>query len=611
MPIQLPEIKRSLEAPAPASAGRIEGGIQDTSSVDAAITEGAVKVMNEGFELHARYKKQAIDDEANKAVLEYEQWYRLQTEGDSKNGIIGVDHKEGDPTPLYNDLDKRAEEKYKAIVGKETISSEARPFVEKRLASKHNQLYSTRLVSYGNRKAKFDGELRDALIESDKKAAIDASKLLDMEDPSSFTAFEETLNNAADHLIEHAEKYGDAVKSPNGKRLYFDKTAVNEETGELGKIVKVDIGQPTKIQIAKVQNEIFTETVTNLISDDEPDSKKIKTAKHIMKVYESYIDGGTKAKLNEKISQKDTEAKAYDLLGQLAGRPYSEQRQLLKGMKAEPKVKEMALQKLINVERNDDNLKDLASENARDYAMNVAMKFTMNPDAKMPANEQGVYDLKIGNMKMGTLIDNIPDPKHKKEVIEMFIQSKEDNEQQVDELIESVESGEFFKKSYAQVQPMLSGLKTETRRFWQKKHMDYNDPNTDAQDRASTTHAVMLMKNMIKPQMKFNPDGSLKPRSRKIYNEALAEITENPPPKGMDPAQYVRNVISKHTMKNREAQQSAPGVYVSPTATPSTPKKSYSSLPTPERQKIIEDFKAANPNKTPTLKDVKDWYDKQ
>lgn len=344
--VQLPELKRNMEAPAPASAGRIESKMPDLSGETAQATEGLTKIANSAFTVAQKYELDAIDDEKLKAKITYSDWYRRKIEGDSKTGEIGLQHQKGDPTEAYNAFDKEAKEKFNEILNNPNLSGRARAGVQTGLLEAYNSLHANRLVTYGNQHAKYQTDLADSASDLEVEGFIDAIQFADASDPKSLGFAAEKLDGIRKIITNLGLKNGGAVDAPDGDVKHID--------GD-GELRHLKMNPVLKDAMKKKYSKAVGTGLEVLI-----DSKKLPEAKMVMDEFKGYMDGATLAKMTEKFQKKEVEISADTHLAKIQMLPEGGQASYLNKMPKDT-PQQIEIWKKLRDEINDNQVKKNAA----------------------------------------------------------------------------------------------------------------------------------------------------------------------------------------------------------------------------------------------------------
>jgi hypothetical protein len=395
MAIQLPELKRNMEAPTPASAGRIDAKMPDTSNETAQMTEGLTRLGNTAFNIADKYELNAADDEKLKAKIAYSDWYRRKIEGDSKTGEMGLQHLSGDPTEAYNAFDKEATEKFNEILNSPNLSSRARAGVQTGLLEAYNSLHSNRLVTYGSQHAKYQAGLTDAAVNLEVEGAVSAMQFADANDPSSFALFEEKLQGIRKTVTNYGLKTNGAVDAPDGDVKHID--------GD-GNLRHLKMEPVLKDSMKKSFSKATGTSIEVLI-----DSKKLPEAEMMMKQYKGYLDGATLGKLTEAYQKKEVEINADLHLAKTAGMSEGARRAYLNTLPKDT-PQQIEIWKKTRDEINDDQVKKEASlqRQSKDLGDRLYKDITKMQDAGQTYASWNDF-LKGNNGANSKLVDGIKD----------------------------------------------------------------------------------------------------------------------------------------------------------------------------------------------------------
>jgi len=597
MAIQLPEIKRNMEAPAPSSAGRIDAKMPDKSGETEAVAQGLVKLGNTAYNIADKYELNAVDDEKLKAKIAYSDWYRRKIEGDSKTGQLGLQHIQGDPTQAYNDFDKQATEKFDEILANPNLSSRARSGVQTGLLEAYNSLHSNRLVTYGGQHAKYQANLTDAAVNLDVEGAVESVQFVDVNDPKSTALFEQKIDGIRKTFTNYALKTDAAVDAPDGEVKHID--------GD-GNLRHLKMDPAIKNSMKKSYSKAVGTSVEVLI-----DSKKLPEAKMFMDKYKGYIDGATMGKLTKEYEKKEVEIGADMHLAKIGDMPEGAQRTYLNKLpkntpqqveifkKLRDEIDDNQMKKDRALDRQSNNIGDMlaksyyeATESGNPYhSLNDFMKGTTN----------GVLNSKLMN--------GIEDDEKRKKLHALFTDVKDSDPKVWSKMMEAIANKDLNNWSHEQLTLEMGGLSKPDKAKVSSAWLRAND-DTDTEQRGRYEQGVNLMK--LAANDYFRKSGKITNKSRRQYDDAVAAVAFDPPPKGANVQEHVKSVLAR-VIKGKG--EKVPVDTPSPTTEPSTTKKAskidYRTIPKIEQERLKQEFKKANGGQDLGLEKFKQWYESQ
>ena len=548
MPIQIPTVKR-VNAPEEASVGRIQAQVPNTAGAMDIQDRAIEKLGATAIDVYDKYEDAAADTEGMKRANEYDSWYRKQIEGDSQNNKPGLRHIMGDPTPAYNDFDKRASEKFDELSSGEDLSPKTRYAVNKALAQKHNSLYDTRLLYYGQQNAKYEEDVTVGAIEKEKLTAASTLGFIKADAPDSTMMFEKSKAQIESYKINQALKMGGAFESPEGKYLHTDNN---------GNTVRLNVNPSVTKSIIDERNKLVYNSIDTLI-----ESGSLAEAKLMMTKFGGELDIVNKGKVQEKFDKADVEAKAYMTLASMEDKPYTEQKKILKLLPTKTprdmKIKEESLKLLDANERYKITNQERDSKEVSNQILNFV-------SAKMRTD--GAYDgvsqleqetkLKIDgrNVRFKDAIQRVTDAGQRKAIYELVEQPKESDEEVKTKLMDMLREGEFYGMGYADLANAKVGLNKEDSKFIDREWTKQNT-ETDAQERSKVNYIGAEIYRQYTAAGLIRKAGGKETKSsakdRNAFDAMIRKKAESFP-KNMNPAE-ISEYIGRETVEEAKRQR--------------------------------------------------------
>jgi hypothetical protein len=296
MPIQLPKIDAQGPVGAPA-APRIEAKPLNTEGAMQMQQEALEGVGKEVIKYHDQAMQQEADNIATDADNKFQDWHKKELYGDPTNNKIGLLYQQGDPKALYNDFNKRAQEKLDSLSKapeEQDWSGITQNVVNRRLNKRAEQLHDESLTAYGHQKYEYDKNLITANVDFAQKAMPLASANVDPDHPETFGPLMQKINDVKQPIIQHALQYGGAIKTEDGELI---------------------LTPSVKAQISKAVSDGLYKTIDNLYNSDEGDGVSIKKADAIRQQFGDQMDPFHKDSLSDKAAKAATKQKSLELAG--------------------------------------------------------------------------------------------------------------------------------------------------------------------------------------------------------------------------------------------------------------------------------------------------------
>ncbi len=357
MPIQIPELKR-MNAPEDASVGRLENNIVNPAPAISQVSQAAEHLGAETLDFANRMQLQAHEAVAQKADLDFELWHQKEMDGDPATGKVGIRFQNGDPTVMYNQLDKDTTAKIEELSNNPDWAPALSSMVAKRLTSRLGQLQMKTLTVYGEQQKRYDDSYTDAITKLHQRNLIDTTVHIVPGDSSTLVPFNDAIADIRDPILKQGMRYH--TVNPVGP----DEKGNSFYIGDDGKPVNVKVDPATQEQIAKALGEGVYHSIDNLIKDGKPEA--LKTAKYLQDQYGDYVDAFKKGQLQDNMAKAEFTNTAFDLADKARRIGLSA---ALKGT-SDPQMKAQVL-KLTNEQQSEAHaMKERASKDNFDLAMN-------------------------------------------------------------------------------------------------------------------------------------------------------------------------------------------------------------------------------------------------
>ena len=535
MAIQIPELKR-MNVPEDASVGRITPHAPDLVSPMETQSNALNNLGKTIEDQYSKYEDAASNTEGMKAANAYDNWYRKQLEGDSENNIPGLRHLQGDATKAYNDFDKEAQQKYDELANNPDLSPKAQMIVNKMLANKHNSLYDTRLLYYGQQNAKYTENLTDSLVGQAKQTAASGLMFFDPKDPKSTAMFDQSKSEMEHLRVSNALKMGAAVEDPNGTYLYVD---------DFGNTKRLNVNPIVKQEIVKERSKLVFESIDSLI-----ESKSLDKARLAMDKYGGELDVVAKGKIDEKFAKADLKAQSFVELSKMEDKPYKEQKTLAKQIK-NPELKQETLQLLDANERYKANLQEKDSTNIYNQVSNFVANQMRSEDpfdnTQQLNNSSVIIDGK--KVRFADAIQRVSDSKQREAIYNLVDKPKESDENVKANVMELLRNGDFYGMKYPDLAQAKVGLNKEDSKFIDREWTKQNT-ETDAQERSKVNYigSEIYRQYNANGLVKKDSYGKETPNSIKSRNAFDVMIRKKAEsfPKNMSPAE-ISDYIGRET----------------------------------------------------------------
>lgn len=288
MAVKIPEIKR-MGPVDPASVGRIEGRVPDSTGAFKQSSAALTQLGGEVIQQIDRYEAQEADTEATKRDATFQLW--------ATEEMGRIKQQEGDPTELYNKFDQDVSAKLSELMDDGSLSERTRTAIAKKLTNTANHVQLQRLTQAGAQKAIYDEKVNNAGLELKKNALIEATTVLDPNDPTSTAPFDDLIGNMRELVLKHGIKVGTVTPDEAGEAFYLDDD---------GNPVRVKMNDSAKYRLAKELSEGVYNAMDNLVK-----AGQIDKANFLKEKYGNYLDPVKRKALADDFEKNQIENIAY------------------------------------------------------------------------------------------------------------------------------------------------------------------------------------------------------------------------------------------------------------------------------------------------------------
>jgi hypothetical protein len=552
--VSIPRLNRAEPTTALPKNDRINMRVQDQGSNILNTTQSISSVAHEVGDIYQKYENDKIDQLASSAEQEYTKWI----DGELRN----IKSKEGDPTDHYADLDKRAKEKYDAILSsRPDMNERVRSHVTSRLDKSVNNTSVAVDKQRGMQEEVYDNNVYESGLKLKKDGLSVTAGYIQKEDSSSFLMYDQNLADIKTSVVRQGLKKGTVTKLPADAESGFNHVYKDDD----GSIVKVQMTDIAKQRAAKEMSEGVKSSIDVMIA-----SGRVEEAKQTQERYKDYIDPLSKAKLQEKFSNADRKTEAYGFIATIRGKSQEQQISAIDAIK-DPELRSEALK----IKDADDAKIESMRKRKSETNYNTLANRVIN---KMNSEEpyHGIADLESDPLYKQTW-DNI-DPKKKQAILEQ-VEAPKNSNTTVELKVQDIVFGRSEKKleDYTPEEwaEATVGLNRSAKSRYSKFYVD-SKTQTGAEKRGVYTQAGKALQDQLLIDRKIKKDkyGNLSSRDeiklKEMNNELMDELASHPG--NMDPKQvkdFVKSFTAGTLKKNFYNPQPNPATSKQAKTTPS------------------------------------------
>ncbi len=290
MAIQIPTLKR-LDPVADAPADRLKVDMPDSSHAMAKESKMVGNLGNDASDYFAKVENEAADTEGIKRSLEYQKTWTVRNQQ--------LRNQDGNPADLYAQFDKDMGDEFKRLSDDPALSGAAKDYTLKHMTDRANMLDMQRLNEAGAQQARYDENLHNADIASDKQALSQAAILAVQSGDNS--QFEKLVGGITQKNLQWGIKRGSVVPDDNGRSWML---------GEDGKPKQVTALDTVTLQNKKDLSQGIHDALDNLISSDAPGA--VDTARKIKEQFGSYMVPEQERAINNAFKAKEMNDLSYE-----------------------------------------------------------------------------------------------------------------------------------------------------------------------------------------------------------------------------------------------------------------------------------------------------------
>jgi transcriptional regulator of met regulon len=585
--VQVPRLNRIEPSQTMPQNDRINIQARDQASNILNRTEAISNLGEKGIEIHQEFEAAKIETLSNEVEQKYSAW--------NAEELAQLKKIQGDPTVAYVEYEKRSREKYEELLAERPDLGEN---VKLGMRSRLSKVYANQDVAAkkqrGAQQETYDHNLFEATVKLNKDSLPVKAGYVQVGDPTSYTMFEDGMNDIKNLVAKRGLKQGTVTRLPDDAEKYSHKFI-----DENGKEVKVQFTDLAKVRIAKELSEGVKNSIDVLISSGQLDA-----AKEMREKYKGYIDPVSEGKLDKRFNTASRKGQAYKVLSTLP---------------KTPAARDAAIEKLDDLELKSEVLKivntdDRAREAMKDRRHKANYeRLSENVMKRMNSDQPfyGMADLENDPVFKATF-DNMS-PTQQKAVIEMVDAPKNSNPKSVtkvnelfandnDDLLESL-SYETFQSEY------LVGLSKSDKSKWTRRFEKLKDP-TMFESRSAIREGNQLLKRYLLQEGKISERyGQMSKGDQEElteYQDKLLEFFNNrstlPTREAM--VKYVKDLAADRVREKMKtpASAKAPIPVLEPQETPSM--SVLDGLSAIEKMQLQNDFKKENGFPTaPSLSD--------
>lgn len=210
--IQIPSIKR-FAPQGPASVGRVEANVPDSSRAIAQTGKAVEGILNEELEHQNRLEDEAADLVATSAASEYEIKF--------EKGLAQARVIKGDPTEHYSKLDTDSVAWTDEILTKhESASPRTQKMIREKMSRRDVALREKRNVNQAVQFAAYDNETTQDAVKLRQAGLLTAAETADAKDPKSFLRMEAEIDEIRRLNGAWGQRNGFVSRDANGKESH-------------------------------------------------------------------------------------------------------------------------------------------------------------------------------------------------------------------------------------------------------------------------------------------------------------------------------------------------------------------------------------------------------
>ena len=562
MAVQVPTLQR-LAPSAPASAGRIETTVADTSVASQAMNKGIGQVLETSYKAFEAMDENAANLAGTRAGLEFGTRYKVE--------LGKLEKLKGDPTEAYakfdqdsTDWENEINEKYKGA------SSRVRAAVQDRMNKTKWELADRRQLAQATQYGKYDQETTDASVKLKIDNALVGIETLDASTPENFRSsvvpLQMQINGIKDDRIGKGKRDGLVRIDADGNETYAP---------QLREQIRKDISEV-------IENSIKT---LNAVG-------KTNEAKALMDEYGDQLTAKSRVDLTKGTKDSKITNDSLMLATQFYNLPPDVAMARLEKTNADPEVKEKAQANLSTHFKRLDDMKDLrAKQNYESAATYIGKsKFT---DVNDLENDEIFKRLSPGMTEK------------QREALRQMVEAPKSSDDNVkSKAYDKLFDGSFTGMSYADLKDQTRGLNKEDAGMFEKAWKTAND-DTQVEKRQQTTYMGTQLRMQMQEAglIRKNSYGRYENKDEIAYTRASNKLMDvlNTLPKNAsmaDQNKFVREFVQRDLLgKVFEPAPTAPKLQSSP----STPQGSaLKAVPPPQpltqdqTSKFMADFARDN-----------------
>ena len=501
--VQLPTVDR-IGPIAPPREGQLDTRVPDLSGPSKALAQGVSQLGNTIIQGMENAEKEFAETESTSHSNTFDEWAGVKFNGEKGKG--GLIHEQGDPTDLYSTFDDEAESFKQSLINQDDYSPRVKRAIEKKLASKHNQINNQKSVLYGQQYRTYSARVTESAVSLNKQGAMEDAGFVVPGDAATTAPFEQRINDISDDRVRQAISIGTASEAKGGEYNIVDDDNVDG-------ITSVNLSNSVKVQIAKDTSDATFGAINNLIASDKLDS-----AEFMMKRYGNLLDPVNKAKLTKSFELENVKEKGLEIMSKVEGKPIPEQRAMIKKLsKGDPEVAQAAYKQLGARERYKSNLSRLDSKQVYD---GLAIKI----HEKMKSNDPYTSTLEMEeDPEFRRLIGRVTDAKQRETLFGMVEKPKNSDPAAVLEAMDLIAQDKFFGMPIEEFEQVTTNMAKSDFNFFRNQYLSIKT-ETDSKERARQNYTAGVIKQA------FEAGGLLKKSSRgrvsKRSQRELADFTK-------------------------------------------------------------------------------------
>lgn len=623
MPVDIPRINRNAPVE-PGPSNRLQTQAVETSGAFAQQANAVGKLVSDAVQVFHSAEQDAYNAKISELGHQLDRFGRTRLEGNPDEPGTGLRHLQGNPDEAYDKFDDELATERDRLLSESGLTGNALEKARGVLNKRYNTLYNSSLTYYGIQRINYQRGLAKDSVEIAKRDAFDGLGFYDANEPSTLEPFAQALDDIRQTRIQEALIVGSAQE--------VSKDAEGEKyrvLGDDGEVKYVRLGESVKFQISKDVSDATYESINGMVKGG-----RINEARELIKIYGKQIDPVNKAKLDETFEKKEIEDEAFRALGKLADLPSKQRMARLRGMKSntarQAKIKQEAMKQLDANIRFQENEKNRASDNVYNQIANQMEELTDPARAgnklvdSTVAMENTIVEVDGRKAPVKDFLPDITKANQQKALFGLVEKRpKGGDDVAYGELMDAAGNNSMVGMSFSQLQERARGLSekqwSDVKSVWR-----YMNVESDSQERSRINSARKEVERemQVAGVISKNGRGRYSARERRMLNEIQSRVSQDVTLGQMknattkDISDFAKKTVADFQRENGGDSDGIFGSLLNAFGAPGTGQvtqpnqqaNEFDRLPQDSKMKLINEFKRRNPDESPTLPKLRDFY---